>query len=409
VKALADLLERRAAFGVRLGLDRMRVLLAALGDPQARLDAIHVVGTNGKTSTTLFCAAILEAHGLRAGAYLSPHVHGFEERVQAAGAPLTEAELARAVEAVELAAAGVDAAAAEPLTQFEVLTAAAFVALADRGVEAVAVEAGLGGRYDATNVLGARVVALTNVGLDHVAQLGATRAAIAAEKLAVVRAGAHLVAGGVDDELRDLVARECPQAASVTLLGDDVRVPDAPVLAAAGAFQQANLALALVATERFLGDRFDRAVALAAAAAVVVPGRLQRIGTAPLVLVDGAHNPHGAAVLARELPSATDHRRPLVGVLAILADKDVDGVLDHLAPLLDRAFATRSGSARALRADDLAARLAARGVPAVAVDRPQAALAAARGAAGADGAVLVCGSLSLLEDLAAIVPDVERR
>jgi dihydrofolate synthase / folylpolyglutamate synthase len=385
---------------MRLGLERMRLLLGRLGDPQRRFRALHVVGTNGKTSTTLFAAAILQAHELRAGAYISPHVHGFAERVQVGGAPLLEAALTAAVERVEAAAAAVDAAADEPLTQFEVLTAAAFTALQAAAVDVVAVEAGLGGRYDATNVLDAPVVALTNVGLDHVEQLGGTREAIAAEKLAVVAPGAALVAGSVDAAIEPVIRRLAAGAGSLTLLEPGIDVPDAPPLAAHGRYQRENLALALAACELLLGARFDRARALAAAARVVVPGRLQEIGRNPLVLVDGAHNPHGAAALAAELGAAVGGRSPRVGVLAILADKDVDGVLAELAPQLDAAIATQSASPRALPAAVLAARMAAHGLEAEAVVSPSAALAAARERAGADGAVLVSGSLSLLEELA---------
>jgi dihydrofolate synthase/folylpolyglutamate synthase len=397
---LEDLLATRAAFGMRLGLERMRALLAELGEPQRAFRALHVVGTNGKTSTTLFSAAILEAHGLHAGAYISPHVHGFRERVQAGGAPLREAALTAAVERVEAAAAVVEATADEPLTQFEVLTAAAFTALQAAGVDVVAVEAGLGGRYDATNVLDAPVVALTNVGLDHVEQLGGTREAIAAEKLAVVAPGAALVAGSVDAEIEPVIRRLAAQAGSVTLLPPGVDVPDAPPLAAHGRYQRENLALALAACERLLGDGFDRARALAAAARVVVPGRLQQIATGPLVLVDGAHNPHGAAALAAELAGAVGDRAPLIGVLAILADKDVDGVLGELAPRLDAAIATQSASPRALPAAELAARMAVHGLESEVVIPPSAALSRARARAGAGGAVLVSGSLSLLEELA---------
>jgi dihydrofolate synthase/folylpolyglutamate synthase len=400
VAGLEDLLATRAAFGMRLGLERMRALLAALGEPQRAFRALHVVGTNGKTSTTLFAAAILEAHGLHAGAYISPHVHGFRERVQAGGAPLGEAALTAAVERVEAAAAVVEAAADEPLTQFEVLTAAAFTALQAAGVDVVAVEAGLGGRYDATNVLDAPVVALTNVGLDHVEQLGGTRAAIAAEKLAVLAPGAALVAGSVDAEIEPVIRRLAAQAGSLTLLPPGVDVPDAPPLAAHGRYQRENLALALVACELLLGEGFERSRALAAAARVVVPGRLQQIGSDPLVLVDGAHNPHGAAALAAELAGAVGERAPLIGVLAILADKDVDGVLGELAPRLDAAIATQSASPRALPAADLAARMAAHGLRAEVVIPPSAALSRARERAGAGGAVLVSGSLSLLEELA---------
>ena len=397
---LEDLLASRAAFGMRLGLERMRALLTELGEPQRAFRALHVVGTNGKTSTTLFSAAILQAHGLMAGAYISPHVHGFRERVQAGGAPLEEAVLTAAVERVEAAAAVVEATSDEPLTQFEVLTAAAFTALQAADVDVVAVEAGLGGRYDATNVLAAPVVALTNVGLDHVEQLGGTREAIAGEKLAVLAPGAALVAGSVDAEIEPVIRRLSAEAGSVTLLPPGADVPDAPPLAAPGRYQRENLALALTACERLLGDAFDRPRALAAAARVVVPGRLQQIGTEPLVLVDGAHNPHGAAALAAELEQAVGARTPLVGVLAILADKDVDGVLAVLAPRLDAAIATQSASPRALAADELAARMAERGLLAEAVVPPSAALARASNLAGRGGAVLVSGSLSLLEELA---------
>jgi dihydrofolate synthase/folylpolyglutamate synthase len=179
VRRLEELLERRAAFGVHLGLERIGALLERLDDPQRTFRSIHVVGTNGKSSTARFAAAVLGAHGLRAGAYLSPHVVDVSERVQLDGEPLDDERLSAAVERVEREAAVVDATFSQPLTQFEVLTAAAFLALADAGAEAVAVEAGLGGRYDATNVLAAPVVLLTNVGLDHVAQLGPTREAIA--------------------------------------------------------------------------------------------------------------------------------------------------------------------------------------------------------------------------------------
>jgi dihydrofolate synthase/folylpolyglutamate synthase len=403
VAGLEDLLATRAAFGMRLGLDRMRLLLAALGDPQHAFRAIHVVGTNGKTSTTLFAAAILEAHGLVAGAYISPHVHGFRERVQVGGAPLGEEVLAAAVARVEEAAAGVDATADEPLTQFEVLTAAAFVALASVGAEVVVVEAGLGGRYDATNVLDAPVVALTNVGIDHVEQLGGTREAIAAEKLAVLAPGAHLVAGSVDAEIEGVIRSLSGHAGSVRMLRPGVDVADAPPLAARGRYQRENLALALVASRLLLGDAFDRTRAIAAAARVVVPGRLQAIGADPLVLVDGAHNPHGARALAAELPAAIGDLRPLVGVIAILADKDVDGVLDALVPELQAVVATQSASPRALPAADLAARVVVRGVSAEVVTPPSAALARARERAGRRGAVLVSGSLSLLEELAPLL------
>jgi dihydrofolate synthase/folylpolyglutamate synthase len=263
------------------------------------------------------------------------------------------------------------------------------------------VEAGLGGRYDATNVIGAEVVALTGVALDHVAQLGPTRRAIAGEKLAVVHPGAILLVGDEDAELAAIVRELAPPAGRIVHLPPGADVEDAPPLAARGRFQRANLALALAACEAFAGERFDRRAALAAAAEVVQPGRLEVVASDPLVVLDGAHNPQGAAVLAAELDGVAGGRRPRVGVLGIFADKDVDGILDALAPALDRVVATAAGSPRALPAPELAARLRAHGLEADAVEPPTAAIARARELAGAGGAVVVAGSLGLLAELAA--------
>ncbi len=190
-------------FGMRFGLERMRRLLTVLGSPQERFRAVHVVGTNGKSSTVRFTAALLEANGVKTGAYLSPHLTTFAERIRVGSSDLTAAEFAGAIERAAAAAAKVDRTSpdGERVTQFELLTAAAFDELARRGVEVAVIEAGLGGRYDATNVLGAEVVVLTNVGLEHTRWLGPTIADIAGEKLAVVREGATLVLGDDSPEV----------------------------------------------------------------------------------------------------------------------------------------------------------------------------------------------------------------
>src|ERR1700754_465655 len=188
-------------FGMRFGLERMRRLLTALGSPQERFRAVHVVGTNGKSSTVRFTAAILEAHGVRTGSYLSPHLTTFAERVRVGDSDVSGAEFGAAVERAATAAKTVERAGGEPVTQFELVTAAAFSELARREVEVAVVEAGLGGRYDATNVLGAEVVVLTNVGLEHTRWLGPAIARIAGEKLAVVRPSATLVLGETAPEV----------------------------------------------------------------------------------------------------------------------------------------------------------------------------------------------------------------
>jgi dihydrofolate synthase/folylpolyglutamate synthase len=335
----------------------MRALLAALGNPQRRYPAVHVVGTNGKTSTTLMTAALLGAEGLRVGAYISPHVRTWAERIQVDG---RDADLEAALERVRPHAAGA--------TQFEVLTAAALVEFAAREVDAAIVEAGLGGRLDATNVLDARVVVLTNVALEHTDVLGDTREAIAGEKLAVIRPGAHVLLGEAEWK---------------------------PAATAAGAavvevVSRSNLALAVAAAEAFLG----RAVDPTAAEEMQLPGRLERRGERPLEIWDGAHNLAGIGYLLPRVPA-----RDYTIVASILADKNVDGMLRALTAL-GRAFvATQSRNPRALPADELA-RLAEPHFACVeTIADPAAAAARAREIAGPDGAVLVTGSLYLLAAL----------
>jgi dihydrofolate synthase / folylpolyglutamate synthase len=346
------------------GLGRMQRLLAELGDPQDAYPAVHVVGTNGKTTTTRMIAALLAAEGRSVGAYTSPHVTGWAERIQLNGEP---ADLETALGRVRPAAESLGA------TQFESLTAAALAEFAAAGIDAAVVEAGLGGRLDATNVLRAPVVVLTNVDLEHTEVLGETRDEIAREKLAVLRPGAIAVLGEPEWET---MARE-RGAEAVVVTG------------------RSNLALAVAASESFLGKRVDAGPA----EATVVPGRLEQVGEAPLEIWDGAHNLAGLGYVLARLPA----RRYIV-CASILADKDTEGMLAALSALGDTFVATTSSNARALRAQDLAAR-AARFFPHIeTVDAPHEALARTRALAEADGAVLVTGSLYLLADLAAVRP-----
>jgi dihydrofolate synthase/folylpolyglutamate synthase len=250
-------------FGMQFGLERMHALLETLGHPERQFDAIHVVGTNGKTSTTRFAEALLAAEGVRTGAYTSPHISTFHERIRIGGAEIGG-------DAFTVAVLAVRDAVGDGVTQFEALTAAALLAFANAGVEWAVVEAGLGGRLDATNVLPrSRVVVLTNIDLEHTQFLGETREAIAAEKLAVVTPGATLIVGEPE--------WSAPQAARTQ------------VVMTTGSFQDQNRAVALAAVEAALG----RAVDPAAMDAVVVPGRLELRGRRPREIWDGAHNPAG--------------------------------------------------------------------------------------------------------------------
>ena len=265
-----------------------------------------------------------------------------------------------------------------------------------------AIEAGLGGRLDATNVLGAPVVVLTGVALEHTEHLGDTRELIAAEKLAVLRPGAVLVAGGMDDEIRPTVERLAAEhnVARAMLVAPGMLDDELPDLVAAGSFQRGNATLALGAAAALVGEEFNARTAMEAVAKVVVPGRLEVVGRYPLVIRDAAHNPDGARVLAGELERALRGAKPVIGVLALLADKDVDGVLAALAGSFDAIVATATDSERALPADRLVAACAAHGIEAEVVPDPEAALTRARFRAGSTGAVVICGSLTLLEELA---------
>ncbi len=393
-------------FGMRFGLDRMHRLMTVLGLPQRRFASIHVVGTNGKSSTVRFCAAILERHGLRTGSYTSPHLGSFRERIEVGEEPVPEADFAAAVARAAQAAELVNR-TAEPddqVTQFEALTAAAYHELARRGVEVAVIEAGLGGRFDATNVIPSKVQVITSVGLEHTRWLGPTLKDIAEEKLAVVRDHGTLVMGALDEESRE-VARRAATARSATLIQSGVDM--GLTLGASGRFQRGNFAIAAAAAEAFLGRPLDPAALEAAARETTIPGRVEIVAHDPLTVYDGAHNPAGAHALAESLGDVLGDRRPRVAVIAVLEDKDAAAMLAELLPHVDEAVYTRSQNPRALSPATLAS-LAEKlgGPPGVTVPDPRAAVDRARSLAGPGGAVLVTGSIYLIADLARDRPGV---
>lgn len=294
------------------GLDRMRALLRELGEPQRGYDAIHVVGTNGKSTTARLTEALLAGEGLHVGTYLSPHVSGWSERIRVGG---EEADFERAIGRVR------DAAERLGATQFETITAAALLEFAASDVEVAVVEAGLGGRHDATNVLRSRVAVLTNVALEHTQVLGETRQAIASEKLAVVQRGSIVVLG--EGEWKAL-AREHDPSAIVVVSSD-------------------NIALAQAAAEALLGRPVDQAAGLG----VTLPGRLEVRGDE---IRDGAHTVEALRHIAPHLP------RIGAIVVSILEDKDAEGLLRELARHADTLVATQSSNSRALPAQVVAER-----------------------------------------------------
>jgi dihydrofolate synthase/folylpolyglutamate synthase len=385
-------------FGMRFGLDRMRRLMTVLGSPQERFGTIHVAGTNGKTSTVRMAAAILARHGLRAGAYLSPHLVSFTERIRIDDRDLSEERFGAAVTRVARAAEKVNRTleADDRVTQFEALTAAAYSELAEAGVDVAVIEAGLGGRYDATNVIPSRVQVLTNVGLEHTRWLGPTISDVAAEKLDIVRPGGTLIVGaGLHEDAMALAERVCEERGATLIVAP---AHSGLELLAQGEHQQRNFAVARAAAEAYHGP-LDETAVREAAAATLVPGRFQIVDESPTTVVDGAHNAAGMAALAASVRAFVGDRK-LVACVSVLDDKDAAGMLRELLPLCAEVVFTQSANPRALPAgtlESLSGQLG--GPPARVVSEPRRALAAAREAAGPDGVALATGSIYLIADL----------
>ncbi len=370
----------------------MRTLSTLLGLPQHRFASIHVVGTNGKSSVARMIAALLEAHGVVSGAFLSPHAARWSEQVLVRGAELEAADFTAAVARAAATAETVDRnlPEGETVTQFELATAAAFLAFAAAGVEAAAVEAGLGGRRDATNTIHSRVTVLTSVGLDHTQWLGESEEEIAADKLAVLRDHSTLVMGRVSPAVAALAERTARERGAELIVAPED--PGAGVLLRApGRFQRRNFALACAAGEAFLGRLEPERVA-EVAAGLEIPGRLERVGADPPVFLDAAHNPDGAAALAEALPEVVAGR-PVVACLAVLADKDAAAMAQELAGTVDRAVCTELPPAdarrRAFGAGELARVCRDAGLVAEAEPDFPAALRQGRELAGETGGVLL--------------------
>ncbi|HTD09518.1 MAG TPA: cyanophycin synthetase [Solirubrobacteraceae bacterium] len=391
-------------FGMRFGLDRMRRMMTVLGSPEQRFDAVHVLGTNGKSSTTRMAAAILECHGLRTAAYLSPHLVSYRERVLIDGRELDTEAFASAIARASWAAERVNRTLAEDdhVTQFELLTAAALWEMARQEIDVAVIEAGLGGRYDATSVIDAPVSVLTNVGLEHTRWLGPTVRDIAEEKLAAVRTRATLVLGEALAspalEVAERVARE--REARVLHAESASAVPE---LLARGAFQRRNFALARCAAGAYLqqaGIALDEHAVAQAAASTAVPGRLQRVARDPLTIVDGAHNPDAVIALVQSLPDVFP-AGPLALVLGVLDDKDAASMLAALLPVTERAWFTAPPSNRALSPAALQSLARQLGFDA-SVSEPRASRALEQAQAWASahgGSVLATGSVYLVGDL----------
>ncbi|MDC4233172.1 bifunctional folylpolyglutamate synthase/dihydrofolate synthase [Actinomyces sp. B33] len=375
-----SIIDRAPEHRVQPSLDRVRTALDILGDPHTAYPAIHITGTNGKTSTARMADALLTAFGMRVGRFTSPHLLDVRERISLEGEPISrEGFIAAWEDVAPYISMADDASTADGgprLSFFEVFTVMAYAAFADYPVDAAVVEVGMGGQWDATNVLDAGVGVITPIGLDHTAWLGPTIADIAREKAGIIAPGQITVIAEQPDEALDVLlerARRCD--AIVRLEGRDYEVLDRQIgvggqlvsirtpaavyedvfIPLFGEHQARNAAAALVAVEAFMGGRaLDPRIVEQAMMTATSPGRLHVVRTSPTILVDAAHNPAGARTLRGALDESFGFAHA-VGVYSAMGDKDAEGVLAEVEPFLDHLVVTQMPGERAADVDDLRA------------------------------------------------------
>jgi dihydrofolate synthase / folylpolyglutamate synthase len=356
-------------------LDRIAAFTELLGEPQRAYPVVHLTGTNGKTSTSRMVDTLVRAIGLRTGRFTSPHVESMTERICLDGEPLTEEQFVRAYDDVAPIAALADEEADHPLSFFEMVVGMAFATFADAPVDAAVVEVGMGGSWDATNVADATVAVILPVSVDHSAYLGSTPVQIAREKSGIIKPGSTVVCAVQDDDVAAVIAERAAEVgATVVWEGRDFgvtrRVPavggqmlrlqglrgeyDEVFLPLYGAHQGQNAAVALAAVEALVGeDPLDADVVREAFEQVTSPGRLEIIRRSPTIVLDAAHNPHGAAAVVEAMEDSFTFS-PLIGVVAVMGDKDYEGVLAAFEPVMAAIVCTRNSSDRSLPAEDLA-------------------------------------------------------
>ncbi|KAA1418798.1 bifunctional folylpolyglutamate synthase/dihydrofolate synthase [Nocardioides humilatus] len=357
-------------------LDRIRAFTELLGDPQRTYRSIHLTGTNGKTSTARMVDALLRAHELRTGRFTSPHVEKMSERISIDGDPLDDDAFVRAFNDIAAYTHLVDAAEPHPLSFFETVVGMAYAAFADAPVDVAVVEVGMGGSWDATNVIDADVAVLTPIALDHANYLGTTLAEIAQEKAGIIKEGAVAVLAEQADEAAEVLLRRAAEVgATVVREGTDfavvTRVPavggqsvslrglrghyDDVFLPLYGAHQAQNAVTALAAVEALIGGEQPLAdeVVREAFAAASSPGRLEVVRRSPTIVLDAAHNPAGAEATAAALEDSFRFD-PLIGVIGVMGDKDAEGLLAAFEPHLAHVVITQNSTPRAMPAAELA-------------------------------------------------------
>lgn len=428
-EVLEKLVARIPENKIRPRLEPTARAASLLGDPQRSYRVIHVTGTNGKTSTTRFIERILREHGLKTGRFTSPHLIKLNERIALDGEPVSDEQLVRIFSDIEPILEFVDeellAKGESRLTFFEALAVLGFAIFADAPVDVLVLEVGMGGTWDSTNVADGDVAVFTPIGLDHMERLGNTISEIADTKSGIIKSGALVVSSHQESEALDVIKRVASEKAesikvfgqdfnflnrepllngqrvSITGLADSYGPLEVPIV---GQHQVENLAVAIAAVESFLGGGtkpINSEILRSAVADLSSPGRLQLIAGEPDILLDGAHNPAGAKVLASALKEDFG-LRPLVGLIGLLGEKDALGVLAELGKTFDKLVVTEPSSPRAIPASELAELCSRAGMDCQVISDLDLALQAARAEAiTLKGAVVVTGSISLVGDVLA--------
>ncbi|HEY3214793.1 MAG TPA: Mur ligase family protein [Actinomycetota bacterium] len=414
--AVAELGRRQPEHMPKPDLDRMRALATLLADPQLTYPTIHVTGTNGKTTTARLAAAIACAHGLTTGLFTSPHLASVTERFEICGDPMAEEAFGEEFEHLLAYLRTVDDRVGR-VTYFEALTALAYLSFADAPVALGVFEVGMGGTWDATNLVSGDVAVICPIGLDH-PQLGSTIAQVTGEKAGIIKQGKVAVVREQDDEALEVIQQRCEkQIATLLLEGRDWELADLTpavggqaiairglhatyddiLLPIYGEHAAHSAAAAVVAVEALLERPLDRDAVRLALGAATSPGRLEVAARRPLVILDGAHNPAAARALAEALPDTFTWDR-LHLVMGVFADKDLDGIVGPLAPLADAGYAAAVDSVRARPQHEVAAEMIAHDIPTETFTTVRDALDAAASAASDGDLILVTGSLYTVAD-----------
>lgn len=355
-------------------LDRIIALLDALGSPQLSYPSIHIAGTNGKTTTARMIDQLLTELGYRVGRYTSPHLESFTERISIKGQPISDQIMIKTYDDIALYLDLIDSRQPFPISYFEALTAMAFVAFAEYPVDVGVIEAGMGGQWDATNVLSSLVSVMTPIGFDHMEYLGNTLTEIAQTKAGIFKPESNVVLAAQSSEVAKVLMANVARVSAIPFReGVEFSVKkrslavggqlislagiygdiDEIYLPLYGDHQSNNASLALASVEAFAGVKLDEELVRQAFSKVKSPGRCEIIYQDPTVIIDAAHNPHGAAAIAKTISTEFDFHL-VIAVVAVLADKDVDGILQQLSTAVDYIITTQSNSPRALDSDELA-------------------------------------------------------